>query len=196
MSVRAPQAGTAVSGSQPVINDLVLPYELGPTEQRVSIRFRLFLTRCLFSCLSILIMLGLWVWNTRFRGVTNYFDDPLIKVMYIVYGAITVLTLGVALGRWLFERRRLRAVTGQQVACQVNRSGMALGELQLSWAQVDGFSARTPWWSKLGHYELTGADGSARLLIDQLPVAPSTVANAVRIFSGDQVRLDTRRLDR
>lgn len=196
MSVGVQQAGTPAAGGQPVINDLVLPYELGPTEQRVNVRFRLFLMRCLFSSISILIMLGLWVWNTRFRGVTNYFDEPLIRIMYIAYGAITLLTLGTALGRWLFERRRLKKVVGRQIACRVDRNGVALGDLQLAWAQVDEFAARTPWWSKLGRYELIAGENRERLLTDQLPVAPSTVENAVRVFSDDQVRLDTRALDR
>lgn len=171
-----------------VVNELVLPYDPTATEARRDRWRKAFVKSLVGLGISILIALVLFLvfrWN-----------DPLIWFFYAVFGALNLIRIGVALTRWLLARRTLARMPRTHPAVRVDRAGVGVDTLAMSWPEVTHLVARTPWWSTEPRVELHRGEERAIVRLDQLPAVLSTVDQAVRGLSAGHCRIDTRELDR
>lgn len=171
-----------------MVNELVLPYDPTVTEARRDKYRKSFFRSLIGLGISIVIAVVLFLifrWN-----------DQLIWFFYAVLGAVNLVRIGYALTRWMLARRALARMPRTHPAVRVDRTGIGVDTLSMSWHEVSHLTARTPWWTNASRLELHRGDEKAVVRLDQLPAVVSTVDQAVRVLSGTNCRVDTRELDR
>lgn len=167
---------------------LVAEFTPAIADQRVSRRFRSFVSALISLAISLIIT-GVIVALRR-----QQMDTALPWVMLGIILAISLVRVAVALVRWRFAVRERRDV-GVGPALVVGRFGLELDGRRHDWSAVQRIGTRRKRFYASPLVQVQAAGGSQDLALEHLDVLPAALESAVRIFSGGRQGVDLAAVD-
>jgi hypothetical protein len=171
------------------VHELVVPYDASTLSAKVERRRRLFRSRLVSLGITLVLMLGLYLWQRdRVAGAA------FATVYLLVVAASVAWVVGT-----LIAYRRARAELdriGQGTAVRIDPAGLSVAGLTVAWAEVARIDTVKSGFGREPALRLTTTDGrEARLGLDQVVVYPATLDSTVRAFSAGRHGVDLNALD-
>lgn len=171
------------------IEELTVPYDPGPSEEKVRRRQRMFRSRLISMGITIVVLIVLYVFLSRkLNGVA-------IVGVYGVMLAVSVIWLLVTYFGYRMAKRELASV-GSGNALVIDRSGVELAGQRVPWAQVTSLAATKGAMFAGPVLQLARTAGEpVAVPFNQLDVSPARLDSVARAYSGGRHGVDLAALD-
>jgi len=177
--------------SQQGADELVVPYDAGPAQERAERWRRMLRGRLLSLGISVVVLIVVFVWQHE-----RLAENP--APTFIVYGLILLAGVGWVVGLWIGYRRakRIADASGAGTALRISRWGIELAGQPIGWPQLARLGTVKGSWPGGPLLQATRTDGSTVAVpLEQLPVLPATLDSTVRAYSGGRFGVDLSELD-
>ncbi|GAA2091709.1 hypothetical protein GCM10009841_00140 [Microlunatus panaciterrae] len=171
------------------IEELAVPYDPGPVEQKVRRRRQRFRSRLVSLGVTVLVLLALSIFlGRRFNGAA----------VFGIYGlmlAVSVAWLVVSYLGYRMAKNELAAM-GSGTAVVIDRSGVELAGVRVPWQQVSGLAAVKGRLFAGPLLQLSRHSGEpVSVPFDHIDVPPATLDSVARAYSGGRHGVDLSALD-
>jgi hypothetical protein len=144
--------------------------------------------RLVWMVVAVMVCFVIWRWQGQ--AMTSL-QVGMLFGLGLVYALIW---LAIAFVRWLIARSGLSSVSSQ-VALAVNRQGLWLQGVGLSWSQIAQVAVTPGWFGGSPKLTVRRVDGEPmKMSLASLDAMPGTIDSAIRAYSGGAQRIDTSKL--
>lgn len=171
------------------IEELAVPYDPAPAEEKVRRRHRMFRSRIFSLGITVVVLVALYFFvGRRFNGIA----------IFGLYGVMLLVSVGWLVAAYLAYRmaKRELAGVGNGIALVIDRSGVQLAGTRVPWPQVTGLAAvKGPMFgSPLFQLSQQGGEPVA-VPFDHLEVSPARLDTVARAYSGGRHGVDLTAMD-
>jgi hypothetical protein len=180
-------AFSRLEGVQP-IEELTLPFDPTSARDKVRRRRRQLVSRAVSLGLTVLILLGIYLWQRSKGGSVS------LVVSLVVLGLSLAWFLGYLVSLVL-ARRALRRV-GTGIALRIGRPGVEVDGVYVPWTEVTALAAVRGRWGRSPRLQVSRTGGlPLSVPFDQIQVRPATLDMTARAYSAGRHGVDLEALD-
>ena len=170
------------------IEELAVPYDPAPAEEKVRRRHRMFRSRIFSLGITVVVLIALYFFvGRKYNGIA----------IFGLYGLMLLVSVGWLVAAYLAYRmaKRELASVGQGTALVIDRSGVQLAGTRVPWAQVTALTAiKGPMFGS-PLFQLAHAGGEVAVPFDHLEVSPARLDMVARAYSGGRHGVDLTAMD-